>query len=161
MKSIKIGGAALAFLFVLVVLTPQEKLDRLGLALSRANGNPGTLCLDYQRRYLKDPISAELLEQSGKKESETSIEVNIKYRAKNSYGAYQTSTAICVITNGEINETSTEVTRTIHKLKEEISALDESNDCLEKFNKFGRSGDSASVARSKLSSRCLEIMKSD
>ena len=59
--------------------------------------------------------------------------VTIRYKAKNSYGAYTTSEESCVFAKGKIDESGTKLSQTLDKLaKEEV--------CLEEQMKNRRNG---------------------
>lgn len=124
-KNYLIGAGVAAGLYLLM---PQERLDRATEAWRRVTGNAGQLCLDYERAGLKDPDSARLLSSDGGNES-----VTIKYKAKNSYGAYGTREVVCVVAERAVDDIRTATVR-----------LKRQNDCMEQAlalqkDSFGKS----------------------
>ena len=124
------GLAVLAGVIALVM--PQERADAIATSFKRSTGDVGILCLDHIRRKLKDPESAKLLDTTVTKQS-VDQKVTIRYKAKNSYGAYTTSEESCVFAKGKIDESGTKLSQTLDKLaKEEV--------CLEEQMKNRRNG---------------------
>jgi cytochrome c5 len=101
-KFIKMLGVTIGLACFAVILTPQEKIDGLKTSWARLFGDPPQLCLDYERGGLKDPDSAALLDARV-----NGFRVSIDYKAKNSYGAYIRSTAVCAVIDGKIDEMTT------------------------------------------------------
>lgn len=124
------GLAVLAGVIALVM--PQERADAISTSFKRSTGDVGILCLDHIRGKLKDPESAKLLDTTVTKQS-VDQKVTIRYKAKNSYGAYTTSEESCVFAKGKIDESGTKLSQTLDKLaKEEV--------CLEEQMKNRRNG---------------------
>ena len=124
------GLAVLAGVIALVM--PQERADAIATSFKRSTGDVGILCLDYIRGKLKDPESAKLLDTTVTKQA-VDQKVTIRYKAKNSYGAYTTSEESCVFAKGKIDESGTKLSQTLDKLaKEEV--------CLEEQMKNRRNG---------------------
>ena len=98
-KPLMIAGAACA-LAALWFVAPEQSTNAASEAFRRANKNAGVLCLDYERKSLKDPESARLLSQSSTGDGPVTIE----YKAKNSYGAYGRREAQCYISGGVVSE---------------------------------------------------------
>ena len=117
---------------VIALLMPQERADAISTSFKRSTGDVGILCLDHIRGKLKDPESAKLLDTTVTKQS-VDQKVTIRYKAKNSYGAYTTSEESCVFAKGKIDESGTKLSQTLDKLaKEEV--------CLEEQMKNRRNG---------------------
>jgi hypothetical protein len=86
-----IFGAVVAAL-MLWFIAPEESRNMFSEASLRLSGSKGLMCLEYERKRLKDPDSSRLLISSS---DETGV-TTITYKAKNSYGAYITSEAKCI-----------------------------------------------------------------
>jgi hypothetical protein len=115
---------------------PQEKIDRARESWLRVAHDSGQACLDYERQQLKDPDSARLLSAFSKDGTTT-----IKYKARNSYGAYGTSDVQCVVNGGYVNISQTEMIRhtaRLVKMNQEsdarIKEMERQNKCLMNVN---------------------------
>lgn len=131
------GLAVLAGVIALVM--PQERADAIATSFKRSTGDVGILCLDYIRGKLKDPESAKLLDTTVTKQA-VDQKVTIRYKAKNSYGAYTTSEESCVFANGKIDESGTKLSHTLDKLAKEADKLEKETVCLEEKMKNRRNG---------------------
>jgi hypothetical protein len=122
-----VGGCALAVL-VIALFMPGERLETIKDTVLRLTGNSGLLCLDYHKSKLKDPESASLISSvvTGR---DSVPEVTITYKAKNSFGAFITSTAICTMNSGSVHVKLTELRKSI---SETSSGLDKELECLDK-----------------------------
>src|SRR5262245_34150926 len=85
------GGAVAAIAVVLLVM-PTDRLYRLQELGQRMTNGDAVACLDYERESLKDPGSARLLSSSPGKDERY---IRIRYKARNGYGAYGSSEAVC------------------------------------------------------------------
>lgn len=115
-------GAILILGFASLVtwlLIPADKLFQVSEVLGRLRGDPGVLCMDYERLSLNDPDSAKLRIVSQLEDGGTTIE----YSAKNSYGGYVSARAICSIRNGKVDALSTSMARTTANLRGHAECL--------------------------------------
>lgn len=114
---------------VVYLVMPQERIDRTHESWLRLTGDPGQACLDFERRVLKDADSARLLTVTAVKDSM----VTITYRAKNGYGAYDQSTAVCSVDGrGEINESNTRIARLKSAVDRNSQRMDDAIACLQR-----------------------------
>lgn len=145
-------AVALAAACTLYLVTPQEKIDRVGESWLRFKKDPGQACLDYERRQLKDPDSARLLGASTNDGKTT-----IKYKAKNGYGAYGQTEALCWFSSyGDISEELTEIAREDVRLVASNKRLDAKIACLDETNKLMRAGKSLDDAYREAGDLCPE-----
>lgn len=125
-KFIAITGGLTLLVLVVILLMPKERADQISNSLQRLSGDSGIICLDYHRKSLKDPDSASLIGAS-KSGSEYLPEVQITYKAKNSYGAFITLEAGCSLNEkGQVNAQLTELKRTT---KETMQGFDDQIVC--------------------------------
>lgn len=99
---------------VIWLFTPAEKLEQLQVSWNRLWNDPGTACLDFYRPTLKDPDSAKLVSTSKKSENT----YDIKYKAKNSYGAYVVGDTTCKFASGQVDPVLTE----LHVLSKDLES---------------------------------------
>jgi hypothetical protein len=125
-KWLRNAGILIGVVFVLYIMAPQEKLDHVSEAWLRLTNDPGESCLEYERKLLKDPDSSRLISESSKGDVTT-----IRYKAKNSYGAFDDAEAVCSILGGKVNEYSTQLTRENLRIDAHIQVLNLQNKCIE------------------------------
>lgn len=141
----KIVIGSLTVVVVLLLLTPQDKLDSANESWSRLWRNPAQLCLDYERSQLKDPDSAKVLSSHT-----DGNDVTIKYKAKNSYGAFGTTEVTCSVKSGQIDIESTKLVRGSHLADLELQRMDREIACLDNSNKLLMEGSSFRDVRAKM-----------
>lgn len=132
-KLVAVFAAAVVAVFLLM---PQEKLDGMKESWLRVKSDPGQACLDFERRDLKDPDSARLLNTLKRQGSD----VTITYKAKNSYGAFGQAEVVCSVDDGKVNEFGTKLVREHIRLDASIKQMDENIKCLERRNAFMTAG---------------------
>ena len=126
---VKWAAVATAGMAVVFLLTPQEKVDRGHESWLRLRNDAGQACLDYERQHLKDPDSAQLTTVSKGQDSS----VTIAYKAKNSYGAFGQSEAVCVIeASGKVSDFRTGMRRESIRMEAKTKLLVEDNKCLQR-----------------------------
>lgn len=137
MKPLHIAIAVAAFIAV-YLLTPPETKVGLGESWLRLTHDPGQLCFDYERKRLNDPFTAKLQTQSVNATDPN--EVRITLQAKNSYGAYMSTQAVCIMKAGTIDADATVAKRkglvASAAYQREMQMMDEGIKCLE--NKIAR-----------------------
>jgi len=101
MKPLHIAIIIAAVLPLAYFVAPTETKDALKESIARLSNDPGQICLDRVRSSLKDPMSAKLYNTEFPSDCvyKDSKCVQIKYHAKNSYGAYKPLSKVCVISN--------------------------------------------------------------
>lgn len=140
---IKISSIAAAAVVFVFLLTPQEKIENGRETWRRLVNNPAQACLDYERKFLKDPDSAKLLESRSEKESG----VIIKYKAKNSYGAYTVGDEkYCYVSSGVVDEQITQLHRDNEESEKNLARLKAENLCIQRRNQLMREGASYAEA---------------
>jgi hypothetical protein len=135
-------AAAVGVVVAVAALMPEERLNQVKTAWSRAIGDPGTACLDYERRRLHDPDSARLLEVV----SQTDNEIVIKYKAKNAYGAYITGDEVCAVSSGKFDESNTPYMQSARATN---ALMDQIIKCFEDTKAYVAQGHSRDEARAK------------
>ena len=121
MKPLHIGLGVLA-IAALFLLTPPETKDSLGESWRRLSGDPGQACFDHERASLNDPITAKL--QSRTVDPSRQDEVTITFQAKNPFGTYLSTTAICVVKSGKVDVPLTKVLRVSQTMDAGIKCLE-------------------------------------
>ena len=120
----QVGGGLLIFSTVILLtwlVMPMERTAQLEESIHRLRNDPGILCLDYERLSLSDPKAAKLNDVT---ELNGENIVKIKYSAKNAYGAYVSTSAVCSLKDGKIDLMSTENARTLDQLNKHNACLE-------------------------------------
>lgn len=138
-------GGALLIVGLVFLLIPQERADAISTYIKRSRGDLGMVCLDYYRNNLKDPESAKLINTTFTDSTELQ-EISIKYKAKNSYGAYITSEEKCTFIDGKLNEKLTDNSKIV---EEEINKMDKEIACRKQKMRDVENGNSWGQAESK------------
>lgn len=86
------------FLVFFYSFAPIDRVNAINQPFKRLFNNYGQLCFDLHSHTLKDRHTAEII-----KTSKYDSVVYVKYRAKNSYGAYSEGQFECPIYNGTFN----------------------------------------------------------
>jgi len=124
-----IAGIILLGIAVLLLM-PKDRIDSMEESWRRFKKEPGQACLDYQRKNLKDPSSARLINTTVLSD----FDVSINYSAKNSYGANLTAEALCTVQDGKIDDLGTKLLQSGKEIKAELEELEAHNDCQQKFS---------------------------
>ena len=90
--------AVLAVLFVMIA--PDHRVEAIKATWRRTNGDSGQECLDVWASSLKDPQTVQLLATTDRGDGM----IKVKYRAKNSSGAYGTGFFDCPLKYGEVDK---------------------------------------------------------
>lgn len=143
--AVKWSAIATTAVAALYLVMPQEKLDQAHESWLRLTHDSGQACLDYERQQLKDPDSARLLSAFSKDGTTT-----IKYKAKNSYGAYGTSDVQCAMSGYEVEAHLTDMMRETQRSYAKIKEMERRNDCLKKQVDLQWSGVSSGEAARKV-----------
>lgn len=123
MRKIAYSLGGVAMLPVVLFLLPAEKQAVLRELGQRVTDSDAVQCLDYERKSLKDPDSAQLLTSSKGVWSPDSV--GIVYKARNSYGAFVQKDAACEIKSGQVAVAETEYRRAMDRINAQANALDE------------------------------------
>jgi hypothetical protein len=144
-KVLAAAGGFLTLVIVVSLVMPKDKIDQISLTYKRLVGDAGVACLDYKRKDLKDPDSAKLLDADTSTDNSTSVvSTQITYVAKNSYGAFVSSKAKCLIFNGTVDEKLTTSQQKIDEGRMEIDKdlqnLQDSIACYDKLAEYRKQG---------------------
>ena len=121
LSMVGLGGAFFMF-------APEDRVNAVDEKIKTVLKDEGLMCLNHQCTLLKDADSARLISTTSKRNDGGGESVSIKYKAKNSYGAYGTSNAKCVVRNGKVDVAMT-------FSNNYLAALKHLADCLEADNK--------------------------
>ena len=132
MNKLQITIAAVVAIGAVALLTPVETKASLYETWMRLTGDPGFACFEHQRSELNDPITARLQRQVVL--SKTTGEVAIAFAAKNTFGAYISQEASCIVKDGKVDAAATVSLRAREKTREKIDILRATADCLHEKN---------------------------